>query len=205
VPYGLFAAASGEWWAEDYNMKCYEGTHLALALILGVPGILIICLGVPIGSALFLVRNRKHLHKKSFIAAYGFLYGDYEDQYCWWDSVIALRKFLIVVVIVFVENVGTDMQLLVALGAIIGATVVHMMFNPYRYADNQWTQSAAARMLRVSSRNTTLLMLMLMLYRIYRLDVLERISLWGSTLIIYLALYFIIQSSSANVKASRNI
>ena len=34
------------------------------------------------------------------------------------------------------------------------------------------------------------------------MDVIERLSLWGSTFIIYIALYFVIQSTTSKVKVS---
>ncbi len=56
----------------------------------------------------------------------------YEDKYYFWESVIMARKFVLVVVVVFLTNVGVDMQLVVALGAIITAMIAHMLAEPFR-------------------------------------------------------------------------
>ncbi len=56
--------------------QCYEGPHLALVLILGVPGVLLFSIGVPVASAFFLRRHLKRLHTKAFLAEFSFLYGE---------------------------------------------------------------------------------------------------------------------------------
>ncbi len=57
-------------------MQCYTGAHLALVLILGVPGVVFFSIGVPVVSALFLTRHVKALRTKGFLLAFGFLYGE---------------------------------------------------------------------------------------------------------------------------------
>ncbi len=56
----------------------------------------------------------------------------YEDKYYFWESVIMARKFVLVVVVVFLVNVGTDMQLLVSLGTILLAVLAQMLCHPFR-------------------------------------------------------------------------
>ncbi len=64
------------------------------------------------------------------------LFCSYEDKYYYWESVIMLRKFVLVVVVIFLVNEGTDMQLLVTLAVIIAAMVAHMTVEPFRWVED---------------------------------------------------------------------
>ena len=56
------------------SVPCYKGKHLAFALILGVPGIILFCLGIPILSAFFLRMRKGLLNDPEFSLRFGFLY-----------------------------------------------------------------------------------------------------------------------------------
>lgn len=71
--------ARGRYWDADLQQRCYQGPHLALAMALGVPGLLLFALGVPLCSALFLRVCRPHHEKPHFLALYSFLYEEYRD------------------------------------------------------------------------------------------------------------------------------
>ncbi len=64
----------------DFNIKCYAGYHHVLVLALGIPGLLLFSVGVPVFSAWFIWRHRSRLHQKGFIRAYSFIYGDCESM-----------------------------------------------------------------------------------------------------------------------------
>lgn len=51
VAAGLHA---GKYWTLDYDVRCYVGQHLALAMGLGVTGLLLLAVGWPLGVALWL-------------------------------------------------------------------------------------------------------------------------------------------------------
>ncbi|GMH32199.1 hypothetical protein BSKO_00033 [Bryopsis sp. KO-2023] len=130
-PYFANTRSSGRFWSEDYDMKCYEGSHLFLVLAIGLPGIVLFSLGVPLWSALFLRRHKEKLHDEAFLGSYGFLYEEYEDEFYYWESFIMLRKFLVVTVLVFLSSIGLELQLLAALGVVILAMVLQVIYNPY--------------------------------------------------------------------------
>ncbi len=46
----------------------------------------------------------------SFGAKWGFVYGEYRPRFFFWESVVMLRKLLMVVVIVYVGYVGEGVQ-----------------------------------------------------------------------------------------------
>ena len=59
---------------QDSNVHCFSGLHLGFLLLLGIPGIIIFAIGVPLGAAIFLRVKRKHLESAHFSAKYGFIY-----------------------------------------------------------------------------------------------------------------------------------
>lgn len=60
------------------------------------------------------------------------MYCDYLDDRYYWESVVMVRKFLVVVVVVFLASVGNDAQVTVALGVVVVALIAQMIMDPYR-------------------------------------------------------------------------
>jgi hypothetical protein len=65
------------YWAEDLDEKCYQGWHLTLVLFLGVPGVLLVCIGVPATLVLLLFRNRLQWGQSGPVYKFGFLLACY--------------------------------------------------------------------------------------------------------------------------------
>ncbi|GFH24691.1 uncharacterized protein HaLaN_22534, partial [Haematococcus lacustris] len=86
------------------------GYHKWLVLTLGIPGLLLYSLGLPLLTALLLHWCRARLYQVGFRSLFSFLYQDYEEKYAYWESVVMLRKFLLVLVVVFLSSVSTDLQ-----------------------------------------------------------------------------------------------
>lgn len=66
------------YWTQDTTELCFKGNHFWVALLLGVPGVLLVCLGVPIWFAGVLYRKRDNLMDISLHRTYGFLYQGYK-------------------------------------------------------------------------------------------------------------------------------
>jgi hypothetical protein len=60
-PYHTLLAAPGSWWTSDLNIPCYRGTHQLMALLVGIPGVIIIAAGVPLFTWWYLNRNKDKL------------------------------------------------------------------------------------------------------------------------------------------------
>lgn len=59
------------------RQECYTGNHLTAVLAIGIPGAILVCLGIPLMGFLVMFRNRRHLHDAKVAAKYGFLYHQY--------------------------------------------------------------------------------------------------------------------------------
>ncbi|KAL6761642.1 hypothetical protein V8C86DRAFT_839174 [Haematococcus lacustris] len=143
TPYWELGLAQGRYWSADYSSKCYEGYHKWLVLTLGIPGLLLYSLGLPLLTALLLHWCRARLYQVGFRSLFSFLYQDYEEKYAYWESVVMLRKFLLVLVVVFLSSVSTDLQLLVALGTIIAALCLQLALQPYRLQRMNWLEQGS--------------------------------------------------------------
>ena len=66
------------YWTQDPTQVCFSENHFWTALLLGVPGVFIVCLGIPTWFAGVLYRGRDDLDNLSLQRTYGFLYQGYK-------------------------------------------------------------------------------------------------------------------------------
>ena len=66
------------YWTQDTTEVCFSNNHFWTALLLGVPGVLIVCLGIPAWFAGVLYQGRHDLDNLSLQRTYGFLYLGYK-------------------------------------------------------------------------------------------------------------------------------
>ncbi|GFR39670.1 hypothetical protein Agub_g141 [Astrephomene gubernaculifera] len=131
--YGQYAQAKGSFWEMDYGLHCYRSQHLVLAAAVGFPGLVLFCLGVPAASAAWLRHSarRGRLNDRDFSDRYGFLYEDYSRQYYFWESVIMLRKLLVVGLLIVTNSEDDIVQVLSVLGVVVFAGALHAVCRPF--------------------------------------------------------------------------
>ncbi|MEW5320181.1 MAG: hypothetical protein WDW38_011274 [Sanguina aurantia] len=113
----------GTYWRQDYSQQCYQGSHMALAMGLGVPGLVLLALGWPVGCGFWLYVNADKLYTDlPFTGMYG-----------WWESVVSIRKLAVALLVVFLHVLTAQgLQLLIVsmvLGMALYLQVVHMPYN----------------------------------------------------------------------------
>lgn len=52
----------GGYWRQDYGQQCYTGSHQALAMALGIPGLVLLAMGCPLACGLWLYKNTDKLY-----------------------------------------------------------------------------------------------------------------------------------------------
>jgi hypothetical protein len=101
----LEAEAVGSWWIEDMSQLCYSrsGYHRGWALGLGIPLTLLFCVALPASVFAFMWYSRKQgkLADLEFQQHYGFVYRQWKDKCCWWESVALLQTIALVIVSTF--------------------------------------------------------------------------------------------------------
>ena len=65
---------------QDLDYECYTPDHISYLLGVGLPGLLIYVLGLPIFAFLLLRSNRSKLHLENTLYCYGFLYLGFKDK-----------------------------------------------------------------------------------------------------------------------------
>lgn len=111
IPYA--AAAVGSFWVLDTNQQCFEGYHAAWALALGIPGVLIFCMAIPLRIVLFTLENR---HRATLFAANraaNFLCKNYTKRCCFYEGANVSFTIMLVAVSVFGVTFGAFYQGLV--------------------------------------------------------------------------------------------
>ncbi|GAW79322.1 cysteine repeat modular protein 2 [Plasmodium gonderi] len=80
------------------SVKCDLSRTYAKFFILGMGGIVVWGIGIPLMSYLVLYKNRKHLHSENILFKYGFLNNGFNFQFWYWESIFFLRKILILLI-----------------------------------------------------------------------------------------------------------
>lgn len=107
-PYPEYAVLNrtAGYWVSDIQQECYAGWHKAWAFGLGLPAVLLLCFGVPVGLWWFLWANVKRASEASFEEIYGFLYRNYKSSTLWWDAVWSAQTVLLTLLSVFHHSIG---------------------------------------------------------------------------------------------------
>ncbi|GMH45564.1 hypothetical protein BSKO_13521 [Bryopsis sp. KO-2023] len=124
--------AHGRFWADDTKIRYFEGDHAYLATLLGLPVLLFYSFGFPGYLFYVLWGNKEKLNDESFARSYGFLYRAYHIKYVYWEIVIMARKALLVGVVVFIYELGGNLQSVFAVMVLMAALVLHLISQPYR-------------------------------------------------------------------------
>ena len=91
----LFEGETDSRLRDAYNVKCWKGEHLLWTGFLGVPFILLIVIGIPLGGWFALYQKRDKLAATSVMEKYAFLYVGYQDKYWYWELIIVTRKVVL--------------------------------------------------------------------------------------------------------------
>lgn len=128
--YYQFAISRKRVWAQDTDVTCFRGVHRFLFYGIGVPGLLLITLGVPVALFMFIMFNFTRLQQTKFRTFYGFMYLNYDLEYAFWESAIMVRKALIVAIAVLAHSLGKSLQGVFMLGVIFLALIAHTTTRP---------------------------------------------------------------------------
>ena len=134
TPYPEYALANATrgYLVSDIMQACWEGWHKVWALALGIPCVLLYCLGVPLCIAVLLVTNKDKLQQGTHCTAcLGFLYHNYRNERFYWEVVRTVQIIVLVAISVFRYTLGSYLCMLLlqaAFGIILG---MEYLFQPY--------------------------------------------------------------------------
>ena len=122
--------AQSRYWMEDTDITCYSNDHLILLLVGGIPLTLAV-FGAPIWLLYVLIQHGDKLDQPKFLGTYGFFYKSYCQDHQYWEVVIMGRKAVLFAVITFSHSLGSQLQLLLALGTLFISLLAHVLTNPF--------------------------------------------------------------------------
>ena len=107
---GATGSERGPFLLQELSERCWEGRHLSLVLSVGLSGLLLWVVGLPVWTGLVLREKRAQLGNESVRATYGFLYNGYAPRSYFWEVWGIVRKQLVAGVAVFLLRAGTLVQ-----------------------------------------------------------------------------------------------
>lgn len=125
--------------SEALSVRCWGDSHAFYIFGIGVPGMLLFALVIPVELALLLMRQRKDLqlypdqerYDPKWTLRLGFVYAGYKEGYEWWESVIMLRKCCFVLLSVYLRTYGVASQTVSASIVLVFALSLHLQNRPY--------------------------------------------------------------------------
>jgi hypothetical protein len=132
-------SATNSYIAAAMDEPCWDtnnGSHIYVALLVGVPMLLGYVVGIPGMWLLLLWKHKSQLHLARVRYRYGQLYTPYRESRWWYEVVIVLRKVGLTGIAVFLRRMARADQGHVALLLLMVALTIHLAVQPYRRAED---------------------------------------------------------------------
>lgn len=131
--HSMYSTAQNTFWVQNTSLLCFEDEHRFLAYLVGIPGLVLFTVGIPVGLLVFLVSKKEMLYTPAYLNTYGFVYEAYVDDHMYWEVLTMARKALVAAIVVFGYSLGPNLQGVLALGVLIVALVMQIVVRPYKY------------------------------------------------------------------------
>ena len=131
---GMSDLGKSQYFFLDLQEKCGSARHLVFGLGVGVPMLLLNAVIVPSAIMLRLRQvGNARLNDASLMLRWGLLHSGYREQRYWWELVVLLRKYLVIVASTFIASDTGQLQLL--LFVFIVSLHLHGVERPYGRED----------------------------------------------------------------------
>ena len=113
------------------TVRCWDGGHMAMVVIASLY-ILLVILGTPcyLSYVLHTARKRRLLHRMTVLDNFGFAFARYDPHFEWWECMLLLRRFLVALVAVLIDNAMLQAACVVV--ALVLLLVCHTTARPFR-------------------------------------------------------------------------
>jgi len=115
----------------DLRQACFEGDHLFMLLVIGIPALMIYLLGFPFIGYYILKKQKGKFGNDETLYRYGMFISGYREGYYHWESIVAFRKALFIGSSIFLSTYGPSMQTYMALLMILFFLFLHVSTNAY--------------------------------------------------------------------------
>lgn len=145
------AKAVGTFWVYDVATQCWAGYHKPLALGLGLPLIVLLCIGLPAAIVYKTASNRHNLDDPVFQQHYGHLTRSYRPSKYWWEAVVTLETVALTAISVFGVNIGAFYQSIVMSAALAIMVQMQYTFRPFAHETTGRAMLRGSQVLLVTS------------------------------------------------------
>ena len=123
----------GDWQylSADLEEPCWRDRHLAYALGLAAPQVVLYVFGLPFLAAYMMYRNRDRMTDHVVHFRYGMLYSGYRVERYYWEVLVAMRKAFIIILSTFGSLIRVRVQTHLALLLLMAALVLHAGGKPF--------------------------------------------------------------------------
>ena len=128
---GLFDGAFTSYMTDDLEQPCWDTMHASAVMMIGIPTLIVWVIGMPLYIFVVLESHRREKHNDKIRFRYGMLMEGYDDDYFFWESVIASRKMLVIGVSIFMSSYSVDIQAYCGILIVIFFMTMHISSNPY--------------------------------------------------------------------------
>ena len=104
---------------DDLSLECYKDLHLAYILAVGMPGIVLWSVGIPVCVYRALKQNKHQMETVLVKEKFGFLFNGFRKSSYHWEIVTMLRKTTIIFISVFLQQLGVYIQALLLMPFLI--------------------------------------------------------------------------------------
>ena len=131
-PYAQYAVLShpAGYWLYDMSQECFVGWHKTWALAFGLPAVLVLCVGVPVGLAAFMHTKRTAAAAPAFRESFGFLFRNYTSNRMYWEAVWAAQTVLLTTVAVFHYTIKAYYSVVLLAIMFLGSAVLQAVARP---------------------------------------------------------------------------
>jgi hypothetical protein len=119
------------YWVGAIQQECFVGWHRPWALGFGLPAVLVLCVGVPVGLFVFLWCSKAKTSDAAFREHYGFLFRNYTESKPWWEAVWAAQTVLLTAISVFHFTIQAYYALLLMQLILLLSAVIQAVARPY--------------------------------------------------------------------------
>ena len=120
-----------DWWlVADMRLQCFDPQWSFMAFLSSIM-LVLYTLGLPLGMAMWLWKNRRRLHRTSVENNLGFLYLMYGTHAYMWGVVELLRKLVLTSLIMVFFDSESALQITCALLVAAFSHVAHALWRPY--------------------------------------------------------------------------
>eukprot|EP00347_Sterkiella_histriomuscorum_P005230 403357394 len=96
---------SGQYWLQsDLSVKCWEGDHKSLSLVIGLPFLLFYVICLPILTFIYLYKKRKLIFTEEYKNKFKTLCSGLKPEFYYWEFVNIFRKTFLVSLNVFLQT-----------------------------------------------------------------------------------------------------